>query len=101
MVQKNLQIHSAEYAEMNLTYNAFQKRMAQIFNLSSNLSLLTLSSLFDTLIVDKFMGRSFPNGFSSDDLDNMQHIHNWLNNVKYSAMVANLANTGKFVKILS
>ena len=53
MVQKNLQIHSAEYAEMNLTYNAFQKRMAQIFNLSSNLSLLTLSSLFDTLIVDK------------------------------------------------
>jgi len=49
---------------MNMTYYPFIKRVIQTFNLSSNTTFQTTSSLFDTLIVDKYMGRSLPNGFS-------------------------------------
>lgn len=86
---------------MNLTYTPFQKKIIQTFNLSNTTSFLSLGSLFDTLIVDKFMGRPLPSGFSASDLDNLQHIHNWINNLKYSGVASKVANTGKFSKVLS
>ena len=75
--------------------------MIQVFNLPTNSSFQTFSSLFDTLIVDKFMGRSLPSGFTEDDLANLQHLHNWLNNIKYSRTVSKIINSAKFVKILT
>lgn len=75
--------------------------MFQLFNMSSNSTFNSISSLFDTLIVDKFMGRPLPEGFSSSDLDNLQHLHNWLNNVQFSGNLSKLLNTGKFSKVLS
>jgi hypothetical protein len=86
---------------MNLTYYPFIKKVAQLFNLSSNTTFPTLSSLFDTLVVDKYLGKAVPNGMTEADLDNLQHLHNWYNNVKYSANASKLINSRKFAKILS
>jgi hypothetical protein len=49
---------------MNLTYTPFVNKMIQIFNLSSTSTFQTLGSLFDTLVVDKYLGRSIPNGMT-------------------------------------
>lgn len=101
MVQKNIQAHSQEYEEMNLTYSPFVKKTIQLFNLPANSTFQTLSSLFDTLIVDKFMGKPLPNGYSQADLDNLNHIFNWFNNVKYSGNVSKVISSRKYAKILS
>jgi len=85
---------------MYLTYTPFIKKTIQVFNLPSNATLQNLSSLFDTLIVDKFMGRSLPSGYTDDDLMNLQHLHNWLNNVKFIGTIAKVTNSAKFSKIL-
>lgn len=86
---------------MVMTYTPFIKKTIQVFNLPANSTLQNLSSLFDTLIVDKFMGRKLPSGFSDDDLMNLQHIHNWLNNVKFQGTIAKVINSRRFTKILS
>lgn len=86
---------------MNITYNSFIKKTIQIFNLSSNSTFQTLSSLFDTLIVDKYLGRPLPSGYTSDDLMNLQHIHNWLNNIKYAGTVSKVINSKKYAKVLN
>ena len=86
---------------MNTTYTPFIRKTIQLFNLSSDSTFQTLSSLFDTLIVDKFMGRPLPTGYTQDDLDNLNHIFNWFNNVKYSGNVSKVINSRKFEKIIS
>lgn len=86
---------------MNLTYYPFLKKTAEVFNLTGNVTLQTVSSLFDTLIVDKYMGRKLPDGYTEDDLMNLQHLHNWLNNVKYEGIVSRIINSRKYAKILN
>ena len=85
---------------MTLTYTPFIKKTIQVFNLSSNATLQTISSLFDTLIVDKFLGRPLPSGYTDDDLMNLQHLHNWLNSVKFQGTIAKVINSKKFEKVL-
>lgn len=84
-----------------MTYYPFFKKMIQFFNMSQNSTIQSLSSLYDTLIVDKYMGRPLPNGFTNDDLDNLEHIHDWLNNLKYSGTVSRVINSRKYAKILN
>lgn len=86
---------------MNTTYTPFIRKTIQVFNLSSNSTFQTLSSLFDTLIVDKFLGRPLPSGYTEDDLKNLNHIFNWFNNVKYSGNVSKVINSRKWEKIIS
>ena len=49
---------------MNITYSQFIKKIISVFNLNSNATFQTLSSLFDTLVVDKYLGRSLPSGIN-------------------------------------
>lgn len=86
---------------MNITYTPFVRKVIQVFNLSSNATFQTLSSLFDTLAVDKFLGRSLPTGLTEEDYQNLQHLHNWFNNVKYSGIVSKVINSRKYSKILN
>ena len=86
---------------MNITYTPFIKKTIQVFNLSANSTFQTLSSLFSTLLVDKYMGKPLPSGYSEDDVNNLQHIYNWLSNLKYSGNVSKLVNSRKYEKILS
>ncbi len=77
------------------------KRLIQLFNLSSNSTFQTACELYDTLNVDKFMGRPLPDGFSADDFLNIEHLNSYINNMKFSGLAAKIFNTGKFVKILN
>lgn len=85
---------------MNLTYYPFLKKITQIFNLTATATFPVAGSLFDTLIVDKYLGKAFPEKFTEDDLQNLQHLHNWYNNLKYSGMASRLVNSHKFSKVI-
>lgn len=86
---------------MNITYTPFVKKIISVFNLTANATFQTLSSLSDTLIVDKYLGRSLPTGFNEDDYMNLQHIFNWYNNLKYSGTVSRVINSRKYAKIIN
>jgi hypothetical protein len=90
---------------MNMTYYPFIKKAFDIFNLTltanSSSTFATLNSLFDTLVVDRYMGRPLPPNFSEDDYKNLEHLHNWFFTLKYSGDVAKLVNTYKFNKIMA
>ena len=48
---------------MNLTYYPFMKKMGQMFNFTTyNFS--SMVGLYDTLLVDKYLGRSMPDEFT-------------------------------------
>lgn len=44
-VNKNIQLQLDDYQEMNLTYYPFLRRMANMFNISGNVTLSTMASL--------------------------------------------------------
>lgn len=49
---------------MNITYSPFIKKTIQVFNLSANSTFQTMSSLFSTLLVDKYMSRPLPANYT-------------------------------------
>jgi hypothetical protein len=87
---------------MNLTYFPFMKKMAQVFNLTlSSMNFSTLSSIYDTLTVDRYLGRPMPEfGFSENDYLNLRHLHYWYNFFKINFDLSRAINTGKIKKIL-
>ncbi len=51
---------------MNLTYYPFMKKMGNMFNFTTfNFSMMT--KLYDTLLVDKYLGRPMPPSFTDGD----------------------------------
>jgi len=51
---------------MNMTFNVPSEKM----------DLQTISDLYDTLTVDKYLGRPMPaNNFTDEDYLNMKHLH--------------------------
>lgn len=88
---------------MNLTYYPFLKRMAAVFNISMNsMNFSVLSSIYDTLTVDRFLGRPMPQqNFTEDDYANMRHLHLWFNFLKNKNELSRAVNTGKIKKILA
>jgi hypothetical protein len=89
---------------MNLTYYPFFKTMAAVFNISAaSMNFSKISSLYDTLTVDQYLGRPFPpsENFTEYDYENMRHLHYWYNYFKISFNLSKAINTGKFSRILS
>ena len=99
---KNEQRQLPTYKVMNLTYYPFMKRMADVFNIPTNrMNFSIISSLYDTLTVDKYLGRSMPEfGFSDSDYLNLRHLHYWYNFFKINFDLSRAINTGKLKKIL-
>lgn len=58
--QKNIELQKDAYDEMNMTYWPFMKRMSNIFNITGNVTLSTLSSLNQDLECDLYQGRALP-----------------------------------------
>lgn len=57
---------------MVLTYTPFLKKIANTFKIDpASMNFTNLASLYDTVRVDRYLGRKLPVGFSSDDLENM------------------------------
>lgn len=88
---------------MNLTYFPFLRRMAAVFNVPlSNMNFSVLSSIYDTLTVDRSLGRPMPQeNFTEDDYLNMRHLHLWFNFFKNRGSLAKAINSGKLRKIIA
>jgi hypothetical protein len=57
---------------MILTYTPFLKKIANTFKIDpASMNFTKLASLYDTVRVDKYLGRKLPADFSSADLENM------------------------------
>jgi len=53
---------------MVLTYNPFLKKMANMFKIDlASMNFTKLASLYDTLQVDRYLGRKLPADFSQAD----------------------------------
>lgn len=62
-----------EHEEMNLTYFPFLKKMTQLFfkNQSQTISIEQSVDLFDTLYVDRYLGKKLPQTLSEEDYANL------------------------------
>ena len=62
-LNNNIQRQIEIYDEMNLTYHPFLLKMASIFDVpSESMDFKKISGLYDTLTVDKYLGRAMPGG---------------------------------------
>jgi hypothetical protein len=79
------------------------KKMSTTFNISiGSMNFSKISGLYDTLTVDKYLGRAMPtSGFDESDFLNLRHLHNWFNSFKISFNLSKMINTYKFNKIIS
>lgn len=57
---------------MVLTYTPFLKKAATAFGMdSSSMNFTKLAALYDSLNVDKYLGKSLPSGFKEEDWANL------------------------------
>jgi hypothetical protein len=101
LVQRNIDNQKLIYDEMTLTYAPFLRRMGQTFGIdTAAMNFSKISSLYDTLTVDKYLDRPMPANFTDGDYLNMRHLHYWLNYFKVSFNLSKAINTGKLTRIL-
>ena len=63
---------------MVLTYTPFLKKMATAFSMdTATMNLTKLAALFDTINVDKYLGKSLPSQITQDDYKNGMHLYYW------------------------
>lgn len=78
------------------------KQMSSIFNIPlASMNFSKISSLYDTLAVDKYLGRPLPSNFQESDYLNLRHLHNWFNNLKISQNYSKALNSFKIQKIIN
>lgn len=86
---------------MNMTYYPFMKKVANVFSVPNDkVNFWTMDSIYDTLTVDKYLGRPLPQDFTEDDYVNIRHIHLWFNFLKKTHDLSKAINTGKIIRIL-
>ena len=87
---------------MVLTYTPFLKKTATTFGLDANtMNFTKFAALFDTINVDRYLGKSLPAGYSKDDFANAQHLYNWYTHFTRAFNLSKAYNTYKFQKTLS
>lgn len=75
-----------------MTYYPFMKRMASIFNFTV-LNFTYMLNLYDTLLVDKYLGRPMPDTFTDEDYENIQHLTYWYSHFTLSFNLSKAFNT--------
>ena len=88
---------------MDAYYAPVYARMRNIFGINSTyeLNLLAMTLLYDSLIADEFLGRSFPDGFEDSDLMNLRHLTHWLMVLIYSGEFSAALSTPLFQKVIA
>lgn len=81
---------------MNTRYGPFFSNMSKLFGEKYPFILQNISSIFDTLVCDKFMNRPLPDAFSDNDYLNMRHLHYYINIINQGYVFAYAVNTPKF-----
>lgn len=87
---------------MNLTYYPFLKKLSVLYNIElSEMNFQTASNLFDSINVNLYMGKNILNeNFTQADFENLQHLYNWHNFLKFSGNLTKVVNSGKLTKLL-
>lgn len=63
---------------MVLTYTPFLRKMATAFAIDiSTMNFTKLAALFDTINVDKYLGKPLPSQIIQDDYKNGMHLYYW------------------------
>ena len=76
-------------------------KMSDMFNITrDSMNFSKLSSLYDTLSVDQYLGRPLPKDLSDDDLKNMDHLHSWFFALRHTYNLSRAENAGKLQRIL-
>lgn len=102
LIKRNIDSQKVVYDEMVLTYTPFLRRVGQIFGIdAAAMNFSKISSLYDTLTVDRYLGRPFPKELTEDDYLNMRHLHYWLNYFKINFNLSKAINTGKLKRVLA
>jgi hypothetical protein len=100
-MDKNIKLQQLDYNEMNLTYYPILKKMSSLFNIDlPAMNLTRLNALFDSINVDLYLNRPLPKDLLPNDLDNLEHLHNWYNHFVVSHNLSKMYNTYKFNKII-
>ena len=61
LIKRNIDSQKVIYDEMYITYLPFMKKLGNIFNISSDsMNFSKVADIYDTLTVDRFLGRPFP-----------------------------------------
>lgn len=74
MEELNNQYQLEDYKEMNLTYWPLMKKLETAFNVSGGMNFSKTSSIADSLIVDRFLGKPLPPQLTEADYLNIHHL---------------------------
>lgn len=87
---------------MVITYTPFLKKIGNAFGLDPNsMNFTKISALYDTLNVDKYLGKALPSGITQEDFKNMEHLYNWYTHLTRSFNLSKALNSHKLNKTLS
>jgi hypothetical protein len=86
---------------MVLTYTPFLKRMATAFSIdTASMNLTKLAALFDTINVDKYLGKTLPSQISQEDFKNGMHLYYWYQQFTRSFNLSKAYSTRPIRKVL-
>lgn len=86
---------------MNVTYWPFIRKMANMFNLTGNVTLSTLASLNGDVDCDQYLGKKLPPNFTVEDQKNLKHIDSWYKQLLICKNLSKALTKNRFIKILN
>lgn len=102
LTKKNIDSQKLVFDEMIITYQPFLRKIGQMFNIEpAVMNISKVSDIYDTLTVDKFLGRPLPADLTDEDYLNMKHIYYWYSYFRINFNLSKAINTGKLNRILT
>jgi hypothetical protein len=88
---------------MTTTYTPFLRKLTTLFykNQTQTIKIDQVIDVFDTLHVDRYLGRSLPANISEDDYKNLDHLNSWYYTFTLSRNLSHLINTYKLKKVIT
>ena len=88
---------------MTATYTPFLRKLTTLFykNQTQPIKLDQVIDVFDTLHVDRYLGRPLPANISEDDYKNLDHLNSWYYTYTLSRNMSHLINTYKLKKVVT
>ena len=70
--------------------------MADMFNITSDVKLSTMSSLHSAVQIDLHLNRPLPKDFTDDDFQNLKHLDSWYKQFTWAFDLAKAVNKYRF-----
>ena len=103
LINKSITARKADYDEMTATYTPFLRKLTTLFykNQTQLIKLDQVIDVFDTLNVDRYLGRPLPANISQEDYKNLDHLNSWYYTYTLSRNLSHLINTYKLKKVVT